>query len=98
MPRGGRINKNKVQPDEVYKSDRIGRFINYVMLHGKKDKAKDIVYTALEKASQKVSDEPINVFEKAMAVIRPDVEVRSRRVGGANYQIPVPYRSVAVSL
>lgn len=90
MPRGRSIVKRKRQPDPIYHDERITRFINAVMLDGKKDKARKICYQALEKASVKVGLEPLAMFDEVIEKIRPEVEVRSRRVGGATYQIPVP--------
>jgi small subunit ribosomal protein S7 len=90
MPRSGLTSKLKIAPDEKYSDLRIAKFVNYVMLDGKKDKAKKIVYDALDKAAKKVGAEPLAVFDKAINVVKPDLEVRSRRVGGATYQIPNP--------
>lgn len=88
--RGKRTPKRKIAPDEIYGDIRIAKFINYVMRKGKKDKAKNIVYKALEKAAGTLKIEPVEAFNKAVSSVRPEIEVRSRRVGGANYQIPVP--------
>jgi small subunit ribosomal protein S7 len=90
MPRGRQVSKPITKPDEVYKDVRVARFINYVMMDGKKDKAKKIVYMALETAGQKTGQNPLDIFNQVLTTVKPDVEVRSRRVGGANYQIPVP--------
>lgn len=90
MPRGRKVQRKQISPDEVYGDVKVARFINYVMLDGKKDKAKKIVYTAFEKAGEKLGEEPLAIFNKVLATIKPEVEVRSRRVGGATYQIPVP--------
>ncbi|MCA9397429.1 30S ribosomal protein S7 [candidate division WWE3 bacterium] len=76
--------------DPRYGSLVLNKFINMVMLDGKKDLARDLVYSSLEKAGQKVSAEPLEVFEKALANVEPAIEVRSRRVGGANFQVPTP--------
>lgn len=76
-------------PDRVYGNQQVTRVINRVMRDGKKQTAERLVYGALEKAAKKVkADSPLEVFEKAMGNIRPHMETRSRRVGGANYQIP----------
>jgi small subunit ribosomal protein S7 len=82
-------NRNIVGPDMVYNNEKIGKFINYVMLEGKKSVAQDIVYKALDiiKEKQKVED-PLEVFEAALRNAGPLTEVRSRRIGGANYQVP----------
>ena len=76
-------------PDRKYNSEMVQRLINRVMRHGKKQLAEKIVYDAIESAAKKVkSDDPIEMFEKAMKNVTPFMETRSRRVGGANYQIP----------
>ena len=76
-------------PDRVYKNQQVTRVINRVMRDGKKQVAEKLVYGGMEKAAKKVKvDNPLEVFEKAFANIRPHMETRSRRVGGANYQIP----------
>ncbi len=76
-------------PDRVYNSQQVTRVINRVMRDGKKQVAERLVYKGIEKAAKKVkSDNPLEVFEKAMNNIKPHLETRSRRVGGANYQIP----------
>lgn len=86
-------NRNIVQPDSVYHSVALARFINYVMLDGKKETARKIVYGALNLIKEQVKDkEPLEVFETALKNAGPVTEVRSRRVGGANYQVPVEVR------
>ena len=82
-------NRNMAKPDGVYNSEKIGKFINYVMQEGKKNAARDIVYKAfnLIKEKQKIED-PLEVFEAALRNTGPLTEVRSRRIGGANYQVP----------
>lgn len=82
--------KNRMQPgpDPVYSSDRVAKFINYVMLDGKKTVAQKIVYEAFEIIKEKTKEEPVEIFELAMKNVGPLTEVRSRRVGGANYQVP----------
>jgi small subunit ribosomal protein S7 len=78
-----------IQPDRVYNSVPVQRLINRVMLDGKKQIAERLVYGGMQKAAEKVKvQNPLDVFEKAMGNIRPSLETRSRRVGGANYQIP----------
>ena len=78
-----------VNPDRLYNNVQVTRIINRVMRHGKKQVAERLVYTGMEKAAQKLKVEnPLEVFEQALANIRPHMETRSRRVGGANYQIP----------
>jgi len=86
-------NRNMPQADSVYNSVPLARFINYIMLDGKKETARKIVYGALDIIKEKNSDkEPLEVFEAALKNAGPSTEVRSRRVGGANYQVPVPVR------
>ncbi len=83
--------QRKVTPDRKYQSVLVQRLINKSMLDGKKQAAERAVYAALEGAAKKLgSEDPVAVFEKALANISPDFEVKSRRVGGANYQIPFP--------
>ena len=78
-----------IQPDRIYNSVAVQRLINRVMLNGKKQIAERLVYGGMEKAAQKLKvDNPLDVFEQAMKNIQPALETRSRRVGGANYQIP----------
>ena len=84
----------KIQPlDPIYKSAIIPKLVNSIMYDGKKIVAEKIVYEAIDKIKSKVKDEPINVFNEAIKNIKPSVEVRSRRVGGATYQVPVEVKS-----
>ena len=85
--------KKKVTPDPKYNSTIIPKLINSIMFDGKKVIAEKIVYEALEKIKSKSKDEPINIFNEAINNIKPTVEVRSRRVGGATYQVPVEVKS-----
>lgn len=79
----------EVQPDRVYQSAQVAKLINRVMLNGKKQLAERLVYGGMEKAAKKLKvDNPLEVFEQAMKNVQPYLETRSRRVGGANYQIP----------
>ena len=81
--------KPKIAPDLVYDSEKVGKFINYLMLEGKKNTARKIIYTALDEVKKKTkNDNPLEIFETALKNTGPTMEVRSRRVGGANYQIP----------
>ena len=81
------------QPDRMYNDKQVTRIINRVMLNGKKQLAERLVYEGMEKAAKKLKvDNPLEVFEAAMNNIRPSLETRSRRVGGANYQIPFEVR------
>jgi len=81
--------KKLIKPDAKYGSTTLAKFINYIMLRGKKSKAEDIVYTSLEEAASKLKKEPLEIFNSSISTIAPTVEVRSRRIGGANYQVPV---------
>ncbi|MFH1286906.1 MAG: 30S ribosomal protein S7 [Candidatus Magasanikbacteria bacterium] len=90
MSRGKRIPKRVVAPDPVYNSELLSKFINFVMEQGKKTIAQAIVYGALGIIKEQKKEDPLKIFEKAIDTIRPQVEVRSKRVGGANYQVPMP--------
>jgi len=93
MPRKKLIAKKSIVPDPRYNSALVSRFTNCLMLDGKKSLARHIFYDALDIIGERVSDEePLSVFEAAMDNIRPRVEVKSRRVGGATYQVPVEVR------
>jgi small subunit ribosomal protein S7 len=92
MSRKGSIQPRQVLPDPVYGSELLQRFINRLMLDGKKVKAEEIVYTALKNAAARLEVEPLEVFEKAIGNVMPNVEVRPRRVGGQTYQVPMDVR------
>jgi small subunit ribosomal protein S7 len=92
MPRRRVAAKRDVIPDPKFHSQRLAKFINHVMESGKKSVAERIVYGALDIVADKSKDEPIDMFEKALENIQPMVEVKSRRVGGATYQVPVEVR------
>lgn len=87
MPRGGKVPKRKVVADPVYGNRMISRFTNRLMSDGKKSVALRVVYGALEIIKEK-KQEPLEVFENALKNVAPRMEVRSRRIGGANYQVP----------
>ena len=93
MPRKGNIPKREVLPDPVYGSVVVAKLINSVMLDGKKGVAQKIVYDAFDKVKETTGEEPLEVFEKAMNNIMPVLEVKARRVGGANYQVPIEVRA-----
>ena len=84
--------KRIIEPDEKYNSTTIAKFINYVMERGKKSVSQKIVYQSMEIASKELKKEPLDVFNAALSAVVPSVEVRGRRIGGANYQIPVEVR------
>jgi len=90
MPRGKQIPKRVVTPDPVYGHTLLAKFVNFVMESGKKQTAQGIVYGALDIVKEQTKQDPIQVFEKVIETAKPQVEVRSRRVGGANYQVPMP--------
>ena len=92
MPRRGNIAKRDVLPDPVYGDKVVAKLINQVMLDGKKGTAQTIVYDAFKVASEKVGSNPIEMFTQALNNIMPMVEVKARRVGGANYQVPIEIR------
>ena len=89
MPRRREVPKRKWLPDPKYRSSTLTRFMNVVMLDGKKSVAESIVYGALETVADKTREEPLKVFERALENCKPNVEVKSRRVGGATYQVPL---------
>ena len=93
MSRKGNIPKREVLPDPVYGSVVVAKLINSIMLDGKKGTAQAIVYDAFDTIKEQTGEEPLEVFEKAMNNIMPVLEVKARRVGGANYQVPVEVRS-----
>jgi len=88
--RGKRAKKRPLIKDRKYNDEVIGRLVNKVMLDGKKSLAEELVYTAIESAAQKVNTPVIEFVHTAVDNVRPALEVKSRRVGGANYQVPVP--------
>ncbi len=87
-----RAEKRKMLPDPRYNDVVVSRFINSIMIQGKKNTARNLVYDAFSAIAEKTKEEPIDIFRKAMANVAPLVEVRSRRVGGATYQVPVDVR------
>ena len=84
--------KRDVLPDSIYNSKVVTKLINQIMIDGKKGTAQKIIYEAFDIIKEKTNEEPIVVFEKAMKNIKPALEVKTRRVGGANYQVPVEVR------
>jgi len=81
-----------IAPDSKFSNVQVAKLINYVMVDGKKTTAQDIVYTAFDIISEKTKSDPVEVFENALKNTMPSLEVKSKRVGGANYQIPMPVR------
>jgi small subunit ribosomal protein S7 len=107
MPRKGEVPKRKVLPDPKYTDQpielrrRLTKFMNNIMTRGKKAIAEQIVYKALDIVAAKAKDDPVKVWDKALSNVRPKVEVKSRRVGGSTYQVPVdvrPDRSSALGM
>ncbi|MCF7936736.1 MAG: 30S ribosomal protein S7 [Synergistales bacterium] len=100
MPRKGHVRKRKIGADARFNSLVLNKFISCLTLDGKRSKAERILYGALDKAAGRLETEPMDVFEKAMENVRPLVEVRPRRVGGATYQVPIevaPHRAQALA-
>jgi len=100
MPRKGHVRIRENRPDSKFGNQDIAKFINAIMLDGKKSVAEKIMYGALDLAGKRLSLDPLEVFRKAMESVRPVVEVRPRRVGGATYQVPVevqPRRAQALA-
>jgi len=94
MPRRRVAAKREILPDPKFGSQLLAKFINMVMVDGKKAVAEKILYDALDRVSERTKGEPMDVLEKALDNVRPMVEVKSRRVGGATYQVPVEVRPV----
>jgi len=92
MPRKGHIAKRDVLPDPIYNSKVVTRTINAIMLDGKKGTAQTILYGALDRVKEATGEDPLEVFTKALDNIAPVLEVKSRRIGGQNYQVPVEVR------
>ena len=92
MPRKGHIAKRDVLPDPIYNSKVVTRTINAIMLDGKKGTAQTILYSALDQVKEATGQDPLEVFTKALENISPVLEVKSRRIGGQNYQVPVEVR------
>ncbi len=92
MPRRREVPKRKILPDPKYSDRMVGRFTNVIMRDGKKSTAERIVYGAFEVIEKKTRNDPLAMFRRALDNIRPRVEVKSRRVGGATYQVPVEVR------
>lgn len=101
MPRKGPVPKREILPDPVYGSRLAARFVNRLMFDGKKSTAEKIFYKALDVLAEKTGEDAIRAFEKSIENVKPHLEVKSRRVGGATYQVPVevrPDRQVSLSI
>ena len=92
MPRKGNVPKREVLPDPVYGSVVVAKLINSIMLDGKKGVAQKVVYAAFDQIKEKTEKDPVEVFTQAMENVMPTLEVKARRVGGANYQVPMEVR------
>lgn len=92
MPRKGPVERRDVLPDPIYNSKLVTRLINKIMIDGKRGVAQTILYDAFNLVQERSNKEPMEVFEEALKNIMPVLEVRARRVGGANYQVPVEVR------
>jgi small subunit ribosomal protein S7 len=101
MPRKGFVPRREVTTDSVYGSDLVQKFINSMMWDGKRATAQRIFYGAMDQIGQKTSDDPLKTFKKAIENVKPVLEVKTRRVGGANYQVPVevnPFRRQSLAI
>jgi small subunit ribosomal protein S7 len=101
MPRRREIPKRELAPDPVYASTLVTKFINTVMSDGKKSTAERILYKSFDIIKERTGDDPLKVFKKALDNVKPSLEVKSRRVGGSNYQVPVevnPNRRLSLSI
>jgi len=101
MPRRREVPKREILPDPKFKSTEIAKFVNVLMKAGKKSVAEQIIYRALDQITKKSGKDAVEIFNAAINAVRPMVEVKSRRVGGANYQVPVevrPVRRTALSM
>jgi small subunit ribosomal protein S7 len=93
MPRRREVPKRVILPDPKYHDRMVAKFVNALMLNGKKSVAEQIVYGAFDLVQERSSDDPLELFKKAIDNVRPVIEVKSRRVGGSTYQVPVEVRS-----
>src|SRR5690554_2364377 len=101
MPRRRVAAKREILPDPKFGNITLAKFINHLMVHGKKSVAERIVYGAMDKIEERTKQDPLELFEKALETVQPLVEVKSRRVGGATYQVPVevrPSRRMALAM
>src|SRR5512144_269898 len=101
MPRRREIPKREIPPDPIYNSSLVTKFINTVMNDGKRSTAEQIMYGSLNIIKEKTGDDPLKVFKKAVENVKPSLEVKSRRVGGSNYQVPIevnPTRRLSLSI
>ncbi len=92
MPRRREVTKREILPDPKYKNALVARFVNNIMERGKKSVAEHIFYRALDLVGERAKEDPLKLFEKAVGNVKPIIEVKSRRVGGATYQVPTEVR------
>ncbi|MDP3964596.1 MAG: 30S ribosomal protein S7 [bacterium] len=90
--RGKRAAKRTVHPDPKFQNQTVGKFVNYIMKRGKKSVAQSVVYDMFDRISEKTKQDALEIFDQALKNVSPTLEVKSRRIGGANYQIPVEVR------
>ena len=101
MPRRREVPKREVPPDPLYNSALVTKFVRTVMKNGKRSTAEGIIYRSMDIIKAKTGDDPLKVFKKAIDNVKPSVEVKSRRVGGSNYQVPIevnPNRRLSLSI
>ncbi len=101
MPRRREVPKREILPDPVYNSQLVTKFVNVVMMDGKKAVAEKILYDALDVVHERTGEDPMKIFKKAVENVKPALEVKSRRVGGSTYQVPIevrPSRRLALSM
>lgn len=101
MPRKGEVPKRRINPDPKFKDTLVAKFVNVLMYDGKKAVAERIVYDAFDKVAERSGEDPVRLFKKALDNTKPQLEVKSRRVGGSNYQVPVevrPNRKTALAM
>jgi small subunit ribosomal protein S7 len=100
MPRRRVVAKREILPDPIYGSKLLSKFVNAIMMHGRKSAAEKICYGALDIIKEKTGEDPLKVFQQALENLKPLLEVKSRRVGGATYQVPIdvrPQRRIALA-
>src|SRR5919108_3602826 len=101
MPRKGPATRRPLTPDPIYQSQLVTQLINKILLHGKRSTAERIVYSALEQCRRKTGNDPVTTLKRAVENVKPVIETKSRRVGGATYQVPIevrPGRSMTLAL
>ena len=101
MPRRREVEKRKILPDPKFQDRTVAKFVNNLMKKGKKSTGERIIYGAFDQVEQRLKDDPLKIFKKALDNVKPSLEVKSRRVGGSNYQVPVevnPNRRLSLSI